>query len=103
VDYVDYLESKGVNHRRTSRFNFLWVLDFPLFFPGEKPGSFETAHHPFTQPHPDDIYILQTDPLQVSLVMFRNFVMHICSSCVLRGTLDAIHFAGLMFAFLTSG
>ncbi|PNF25955.1 Aspartate--tRNA ligase, mitochondrial [Cryptotermes secundus] len=64
VDYVDYLESKGVNHHRTSRFNFLWVLDFPLFFPGEKPGSFETAHHPFTQPHPDDIYILQKDPLR---------------------------------------
>jgi len=44
----------------------LWVLDFPLFFEGEKPGSFETAHHPFTQPHPDDAYILQKDPLKVS-------------------------------------
>lgn len=64
VDYVDYLESKGVSHHRTSRFNFLWVLDFPMFFQGEKPGCFETAHHPFTQPHPDDAYILQKDPLK---------------------------------------
>ncbi|GFG33298.1 hypothetical protein Cfor_01797 [Coptotermes formosanus] len=64
VDYVDYLESKGVSHHRTSCSNFLWVLDFPMFFQGEKQGSFETAHHPFTQPHPDDVYILQKDPLK---------------------------------------
>ncbi|XP_021935407.1 aspartate--tRNA ligase, mitochondrial isoform X3 [Zootermopsis nevadensis] len=65
LDYVNYLESKGVNHHRTSHYNFLWVLDFPLFFPGEKPGTYETAHHPFTHPHPDDVHILQEDPLQV--------------------------------------
>ncbi|XP_069688003.1 aspartate--tRNA ligase, mitochondrial isoform X2 [Periplaneta americana] len=64
VDYVEYLESKGVNHHRTAVFNFLWVVDFPMFFPGEKPGSVETAHHPFTQPHPDDVYVLQKDPLK---------------------------------------
>ncbi|PSN35459.1 hypothetical protein C0J52_06622 [Blattella germanica] len=56
--------SKGVNHHRSPGFNFLWVLDFPMFVKNEESGEIESAHHPFTQPHPDDLEILQKDPLQ---------------------------------------
>ena len=47
-------------------FKFLWVQDFPMFLPGEEDSSrLESAHHPFTQPHPDDIHLLEKDPLAV--------------------------------------
>ncbi|XP_075970262.1 aspartyl-tRNA synthetase, mitochondrial [Anticarsia gemmatalis] len=41
----------------------LWVVDFPLFVKGE--AGLETCHHPFTAPHPEDVHLLDTDPLKV--------------------------------------
>lgn len=41
----------------------LWVVDFPLFIKGE--NGLETCHHPFTAPHPDDMSLLETEPLKV--------------------------------------
>lgn len=41
----------------------LWVVDFPLFTQGE--NGLETCHHPFTAPNPDDVHLLETDPLKV--------------------------------------
>lgn len=46
----------------------LWVIDFPLFLKGE--NGLETCHHPFTAPHPDDIHLLQTEPLKVRSLAF---------------------------------
>jgi len=40
---------------------FLWVLDFPLFLYEE--GKLESAHHPFTAPHPEDYPRFHSDPL----------------------------------------
>eukprot|EP00049_Salpingoeca_infusionum_P003609 m.68405 g.68405 ORF g.68405 m.68405 type:complete len:672 (-) comp12194_c0_seq5:54-2069(-) len=46
-------------------FNFLWVVDFPMFEPHElTEGRWQACHHPFTAPHPDDDHLLQTDPTQ---------------------------------------
>ncbi len=41
---------------------FLWVVDFPLFEAGAD-GQPIPMHHPFTMPHPEDIQLLDTDPL----------------------------------------
>lgn len=41
----------------------LWIVDFPLFTKGE--NNLETCHHPFTAPHPDDLHMLDDDPLKV--------------------------------------
>lgn len=41
----------------------LWIVDFPLFIKGE--NGLETCHHPFTAPHPDDLNLLETEPLKV--------------------------------------
>jgi aspartyl-tRNA synthetase len=35
--------------------NFLWVLDFPMFEFDEKDGRFYSLHHPFTAPNPDQL------------------------------------------------
>ena len=45
-----------------SRFEFLWVVDFPLLEWSEENERFVACHHPFTGPHPDDLELLETDP-----------------------------------------
>lgn len=39
-----------------------WVTEFPVFEANED-GSFAPGHHPFVMPHPDDVELLDTDPL----------------------------------------
>jgi aspartyl-tRNA synthetase len=46
-------------------YRFLWVTDFPMFDGVDDDGNPQAAHHPFTMPHPDDLDLLESDPLQV--------------------------------------
>jgi aspartyl-tRNA synthetase len=43
-------------------YELLWVIDFPLFEWNEKDNRFDSLHHPFTAPVPEDIGKLDTDP-----------------------------------------
>ena len=43
-----------------NQFNFLWVVDFPMFEQDEE-GNLRATHHPFTQPKLDELYKLDTD------------------------------------------
>lgn len=45
-----------------SRFEFLWVVDFPLFEWNDEAQRFVACHHPFTSPHPDDMDLLESNP-----------------------------------------
>jgi aspartyl-tRNA synthetase len=44
---------------------FCWVTDFPLFEGPNDEGLPVAAHHPFTMPHPEDLHLLDSDPLAV--------------------------------------
>ncbi len=46
-------------------FRYVWVVDFPLFDGVDDEGRPQAAHHPFTMPHPDDLGLLESDPLAV--------------------------------------
>ena len=46
-------------------FNFLWVVDFPLFEYDEEENRFVAMHHPFTSPKDEDISLLDTAPEKV--------------------------------------
>jgi aspartyl-tRNA synthetase len=45
--------------------HFVWVVEFPLFEGIDGDGRPAPAHHPFTMPHPDDLDVLESDPLGV--------------------------------------
>ncbi len=42
--------------------NFLWVLDFPMFEYHEEDGRYYAVHHPFTAPRDEDVALLDSDP-----------------------------------------
>ncbi len=47
-------------------YRYLWVVDFPLFVGIDATtGRPKPGHHPFCQPHPDDLHLLESDPLRV--------------------------------------
>lgn len=45
-----------------SKFNFLWVTDWPLLEYDEEAGRYFAAHHPFTMPVREDLSLLDSDP-----------------------------------------
>ncbi len=44
------------------KFNFLWVVKFPLFEYSEEEGRYMAMHHPFTMPTEDSMDKLETEP-----------------------------------------
>ena len=48
-----------------NQFNFLWVVDFPMFERDEE-GNMRATHHPFTQPKLDELDKLDTDVFSVN-------------------------------------
>ncbi|STP87022.1 aspartyl-tRNA synthetase [Enterococcus cecorum] len=48
-----------------SKFNFLWVVDWPQFEYDKEEGRYVSVHHPFTLPRESDIPLLATDPSKV--------------------------------------
>ncbi|MFA9456809.1 aspartate--tRNA ligase [Halalkalibacter sp. AB-rgal2] len=48
-----------------TRFNFLWVVDFPLVEYDEAAKRYVALHHPFTSPRKEDLELLETDPASV--------------------------------------
>lgn len=45
----------------TTKYNFLWVTEFPMFEYSEEENRFVAAHHPFTSPRKEDMDKLLTD------------------------------------------
>lgn len=56
---------KELNLIDESKFNFLWVTDWPLLEYDEELGRYTAAHHPFTSPVEEDLDKLLTDPANV--------------------------------------
>ncbi len=48
-----------------SKFNFLWIVEFPLLEWSEEEGRFMAMHHPFTMPMEEDWQYIDSDPGRV--------------------------------------
>ncbi len=48
-----------------SRYDLLWVIEFPLYEYDEEEDSFVAKHHPFTSPRKEDLDKLESDPHSV--------------------------------------
>lgn len=105
LECANILEYRGIALRDRNTFNFLWVVDFPLFLPKEERSEeYESAHHPFTAPHPDDAHLIYTEPGKVwqqninskdnFLVTFINF-----GQCFYIFVPSGIDFIGISMVF----
>lgn len=45
-----------------SKFNFLWIMDFPLMSYDEEQDRYFAEHHPFTMPLKEDLHLLEEEP-----------------------------------------
>ncbi len=62
---ADLLRSQGVFNIPSNRFDFLWVVDFPLLPFDKEQSRWYSSHHPFTAPVAEDVGLLLTDPRKV--------------------------------------
>ena len=64
LDAARTASSAALDLPRATAHAWLWVTGFPLFEDAGD-GALAANHHPFVQPHPDDIHLLDSDPLAV--------------------------------------
>jgi aspartyl-tRNA synthetase len=59
------LQAHGELQIPKDQFNFLWVVDFPLFTRNTSTGALESTHHPFTAPIQEHTSLVLTQPESV--------------------------------------
>lgn len=62
--------AKELNLIDHSKFNFLWVVDWPMFEWSEEENRYTSAHHPFTLPQEDTVAELEGDLSKVRAVAY---------------------------------
>ena len=53
-----------------TQFNFLWVVDWPMFEWSDEEGRYMSAHHPFTLPQADTAHELEGDLAKVRAIAY---------------------------------
>jgi aspartyl-tRNA synthetase len=62
---AEVLKSAGKLSIPADRFDFLWVVDFPLLSFDKEQNRWYSSHHPFTAPVAEDAPLLTSDPRKV--------------------------------------
>src|SRR6266542_3089499 len=62
---ADVLKAQGKLSFASDRFDFLWVVDFPLLSFDKEQNRWYSSHHPFTAPVAADLPLLKTEPKKV--------------------------------------
>jgi aspartyl-tRNA synthetase len=62
---AELLKAQGKLSVPADRFDFLWVIDFPLLSFDKEQNRWYSSHHPFTAPVAEDIPFLKSEPKKV--------------------------------------
>ena len=62
---AEILKGQGKLNIPADRFDFLWVVDFPLLSFDKEQNRWYSSHHPFTAPVAEDVPLLLSDPKKV--------------------------------------
>lgn len=62
---AEVLKAKGKLSIPADRFDFLWVVDFPLLAFDKEMNRWYSSHHPFTAPVAEDVPLLKSEPKAV--------------------------------------
>ena len=63
------------NHMDTERYEFCWIVDFPMYEIGEESGELEFCHNPFSMPNGgaeilDKAHAGEVDPLTITAFQY---------------------------------
>ncbi|MBD5103011.1 MAG: aspartate--tRNA ligase [Subdoligranulum sp.] len=53
-----------------TKYNLLWVTDFPFFEYSDEEGRWMAKHHPFTMPRTEDLELVESDPGSVRALAY---------------------------------
>ncbi len=59
LDFLRREMAKRLGLIEAEKFNFLWVIDTPMFEYDAEKGGFDATHHPFCLPNPEDMPLLE--------------------------------------------
>jgi aspartyl-tRNA synthetase len=69
LDFLRREMARRLNLIPENTFNFLWIVDTPMFEYSETEKRFDAMHHPFCLPNPEDMHLLEagfTSTLELS-------------------------------------
>ncbi len=59
LDFLRREMAKRLNLIDAAKFDFLWIVDTPMFEYDAEKGGFDATHHPFCLPNPEDMPMLE--------------------------------------------
>jgi len=59
LDFLRREMAKRLDLIPDGAYNFLWIVDTPMFEYSNEEGRFDAMHHPFCLPNPDDMHLLE--------------------------------------------
>ncbi len=60
-----FLGNASKAHMKRERYEFCWIVDFPMYEIGEESGELEFCHNPFSMPQGGMQALLEKDPLDI--------------------------------------
>jgi aspartyl-tRNA synthetase len=70
MDHLRRRIAKERNLMSPDNYQFLWVVDFPLFRWNPDENRLESEHHPFTSPNFEDLEMLDSQPLKIRALAY---------------------------------